>query len=221
MLKRLIQWLKRFFQGLFGKKQQPSQIREEVKSAQAPPLSDTDLEFLFIQLLEGVHQVRGQAWAQKWLDNIEHRVSTERWLNWLKGFGQKLLDSSLPNNEIASRLVQLGDLDVGPVGDLAYDIGMRLLTRNQGEPIWEYDGPDGTNNHVATANNHAVNSVEELPEGEYQTVTLEELLTMLEQDELMRQQLAEQLGVDTDDPQLIVQALVNQLYAANDPPSEN
>jgi hypothetical protein len=220
MLKRLIQWLKRFFQGLFGKKRQPITIREEVKSA--PPLSDTDLEFLFIQLLEGVHQARGQTWAQKWLDNIEHRVSTERWLDWLKGFGEKLLASTLPNNEIAARLVQLGELGVGRVGNLAYDIGMQLLTRNQGEPIWEYDGPDNVSNHASPPANQIANTMEESPEGEYQTVTLDELLTMLEQDEHLRQQLSEQLGIDTDDPQVIVQALVNHLYTANEqPPTEN
>lgn len=224
MLKRLIQWLKRLFQGLFGKRRRSNLIREEVKTESAPPLSDTDLEFLFIQLLDGVHQARGQTWAQKWLDNIEHRVSTERWLDWLKGFGDKLLDSTLPNNEIAARLVQLGELGVGPVGNLAYEIGMQLLTRHEGEPVWEYEGPDSTsNNHVSPSGNKIVSSMDELPEGgEYQTVTLDELLTMLEQDEQLRQQLAEQLGVETDDPQLIVQALVNHLYTANEqPPTEN
>ncbi len=144
MLKRLVQWFKKFFQGLFGKKQQISSDRHSSShnpSSPPPPLNDTDLEFLFAELLEGVHQARGEAWVQKWLDNIEHRVPQQRWMEWLKKFGDKLLAAPTPNNELASRLVQLGELGVGEVSNAAYEIGMRLLTRNQVEPIWEYEGP--------------------------------------------------------------------------------
>ena len=43
-----------------------------------------------------------------------------------------------------------------------------------------------------------------IPEGEYQTVTLEELFVMLQEDENLRQQIAQQLAVETDDPQVLV-----------------
>lgn len=218
MLRRLVQWLKNLFQSLFGRKQTPAKTGENVQKEPAPPLTDTDLEFLFNELLEGVHQARGQAWAQKWLHNIEHRVSTERWLEWLRRFGERLLASPTPNNELAARLVQLGDLGLGEIGDFAYEIGMQLLTRNQGEPIWEYDGPDAVNTNSLSSNNYSVqeelDQAEKLsPEGATQTVTLDELFMMLQQDENLRQQIAQQLAIETDDPQIIVQELINQYYA--------
>jgi len=218
MLRRLVQWLKRFFQSLFGGKKTRSQVRGDVPKQPPPTLSDTDLEFLFNELLEGVHQVRGQVWAQKWLHNIEHRIPTEQWVEWLQRLGDRLLAAPTPNNELAARLVQLGDLGVGEVGDVAYDIGMQLLTRNQGEEIWEYEGPDAfspspppQSDSVASATD-----IEENPSTEgYETVTLEQLFTMMQQDETLCQQVAQQLGMETDDPQVIIQELINQYHAAN------
>jgi hypothetical protein len=217
MLRRLVQWLKRFFQHLFSRKKTPAPAQGKVQTEPAPPLSDTDLEFLFTELLEGVHQARGQAWAQKWLNKIEHRIPTKQWLEWLQRFGERLQASRTPNNELAARLVQLGELDVGAVGDLAYEIGMQVLTRNQGEPIWEYDGPDAERASIAVPLTSSIPELADtggnLPEGEYQTVTLDELFLILQQDENLRQQVAQQLGIETDDPQVIVDTLVNQLQS--------
>jgi hypothetical protein len=229
MLKRLIRWLKRLFQSLFGKKQAPVKFKGDVcKVTPPPPLTDTDLEFLFTELLEGVHQARGQHWVQKWLHNIEDRVSTERWVEWLRGFGERLLASPTPNNELASRLVQLGELEVGEIGDVAYEIGMQLLVRNQQEPVWDYEGPDlepidflNLQNESLQAqtksfqDSQQVNETENLPETEFQTVTLDELLVLMQQDENLRQMIAQQLGIETNDPQAIVQALINQFQTAN------
>ncbi|MHC5613103.1 MAG: hypothetical protein ACYTXA_19395 [Nostoc sp.] len=224
MLKRLFQWLKKLFQSLFGGKQTASKYRGNVQKEPAPPLSDTDLEFLFNELLQGVHQARGEAWARKWLHNIEHRIPTERWVEWLGRFGDRLLASATPNNEIAARLVQLGELSIGEVGDVAYSIGMQLLTRNQGEPIWEYEGPDALSTTLPSEPTapilESADQPENLPEGESQTVTLEELFVMLQQDQNLRQQIAEQLAVETDDPQLLVQALISQLYPAGQSTTE-
>lgn len=211
MFKRLIQWLKKFLKHLFGTKQNFTQRREEVVQQAAPHLSNTDLEFLFTELLEGVHQAKGQAWAQKWLYNLEHRVSTERWLEWLNQFGERLLASSKPHNEIAGRLIQLGELGVGNISNLAYDIGMKILTGNPGEPIWEYNGPDTIQNPPPPP----VTTEENLPEGEYKTVTLDELFMMLQQDQTLRQQIAQQLGMETDHPEEIIQALLNEYNETN------
>ncbi|MDB9317020.1 hypothetical protein [Nodularia spumigena] len=218
MLRRLIQWFKRLFRSLFGGKPTSSNMGDHAPDKPAPPLTDTDLEFLFNELLEGVHQARGKDWAQKWLDNIEHRVSTQRWVEWLRRFGERLLASPTPNNELAARFVQLGNLGLGQVGDVAYEIGMQVLTRNQGEPIWEYDGPDAVNTTLPSPNNdpveEKVSQAENSPtEGATQTVTLDQLLIMLQQDQNLRQQIAQQLSIDTDDPQLIVQELINQYHA--------
>lgn len=221
MLKRLVQWFKKFFQGLFGKKQHSS-VRHSSSHSSAssppPPLNDTDLEFLFAELLQGVHQARGEAWAQKWLDNIEHRVPQQRWVEWLRKFGDKLLAAPTPNNELASRLVRLGELGVGEVSNAAYDIGMRLLTRNQAEPIWEYVGPDAQVEPAVREESLVqaapAQQVESDAEGEYQTITLEELMELMQEDVNLRAQIAQQLGIETDDPEVIVQALVNQYHTA-------
>ncbi len=222
MLKQFIQWFKKVFQGLFGKKQQSSLNRDSSpnssSSSPPPPLNDTDLEFLFAELLEGVHQARGEAWAQKWLENIEHRVPQQRWLEWLRKFGDKLLAAPTPNNELASRLVQLGELGVGEVSNAAYEIGMRLLTRNQVEPVWEYEGPDAqiepTVREESLAQTEQPEQAEGDAEGEYQTITLEELMDLMQDDGNLRAQIAQQLGIETDDPEVIVQALVNQYHTA-------
>ncbi|MEO1431244.1 MAG: hypothetical protein AAFV71_19720 [Cyanobacteria bacterium J06633_8] len=220
MLNRLVQWFKKFFQGLFGTKQQNTIVRNSSSpSSPPPPLNDTDLEFLFAELLEGVHQARGQAWAEKWLQNIKHRVPEERWLEWLRKFGDKLLAAASPNNELASRLVQLGELGVGNVSNLAYDIGMQLLTRNQAEPIWEYEGPDAKTEApqedvTPQATEQQAEQLQSDAEGEYQTITLEELMDLMQDDVNLRAQIAEQLGIETDDPDAIIQALLNQYHTA-------
>ncbi|MEA5531801.1 hypothetical protein VB638_19880 [Dolichospermum sp. UHCC 0684] len=212
MFKRLIQWLKKFFRHLFGGKQNFTPSREQVPKAVVPPLTDTDLEFLFTELLEGVHQVKGETWAQKWLHNLEHRVSTQQWLEWLNRFGDRLLASSKPHNELAARLVQLGELGVGEISNLSYDIGMKVLTGNPGEPVWEYEGPDAVENNLLIP----ANTEENLPEGEYKTVSLDELLMMLQQDEALCEQISQQLGVETNNPEEIIQVLVSQYNEANE-----
>ncbi len=225
MFKRLIQWLKSLFQSLFGVKSTPTTISANVQQKAVPPLNDTDLEFLFSELLEGVNQARGQAWALKWLHNIEHRVSTERWVEWLRGFSDKLMASSAPNNELASRLIQLGELNVGEVGNLAYDIGMSLITRNQQEPIWEYSGPDAastseTSSEISSETFSKKISEpdqtilpEDSPEGDFQTITLDQLYELMQDDGNLRQIVAQQVGIESDNPEDIIQALVDQFQA--------
>jgi hypothetical protein len=231
MLKRLFQWFKQLFQGLSGKKTTRPRPKGDVQKEPPPPLSDTDLEFLFNELLEGVYQMRGQTWALKWLNNLEKRVPTSRWVEWLQRFGNKLLASSSPNNELAARLVQLGELGVGEIGDVAYDIGMQILTRNQPEPIWEYAEPDSQqksfqsiqnlenhqnsqhHNYSETFNGSPQESTPMPADGEFQTVTLEELFDMMQHDGQLRQLIAQQVGVETDDPEIIMQVLVDQLLA--------
>ncbi len=226
MFKRLIQWLQSFFSKIFGAKKTTSRVNPVKEKQAPPPLDDTDLEFLFTELLEGVHQARGQSWALRWLKNLEHRVSERRWLEWLEKFGSRLLASTSANNEIAARMVQLGELGVGAVGNAAYDLGMQLLTRNQPEPIWEYTGPDAaiavdTNNQHLIGSNlgetgeEAIASAQSPPDdGEYQTITVEQLFELIQQDPSLRQNLAQQVGLESDDPEMIIQAVVHHLQTA-------
>ncbi|RAM51780.1 MAG: hypothetical protein C6Y22_09625 [Hapalosiphonaceae cyanobacterium JJU2] len=139
MLKWLLQWVKKLWKSPYGRKQTAGSkaMAGYQVVQQLPELTNADLEFLFTQLLEGVYQARGQYWAIKYLQRMEHRISTERWIEWLLNFGEKLLTSPAPNNHIAERMVQLGELRIGMIGDLAYDIGTRLLTRNLGGQYWQ------------------------------------------------------------------------------------
>ncbi|MBF2004252.1 MAG: tetratricopeptide repeat protein [Chlorogloeopsis fritschii C42_A2020_084] len=138
MLKWLVRWLKRFRQSPKKKRYASARAVTAPQVVKKPPeLTNADLEYLFTQLLEGVYQARGKYWAIKYLQRMEHRISVDRWIEWLLDFGEKLLTSPAPNNQLAERMVQLGELGIGTVGDLAYDLGIRLLTRNLGEEYWE------------------------------------------------------------------------------------
>ncbi|MBP5973755.1 tetratricopeptide repeat protein [Brasilonema sp. CT11] len=145
MLKWLLKWIKKYLKFFFKKKQTRSVYRvEEQKMTPPPALTNADLEFLFTQLLEGVHQGRGQQWAIKYLQRMEKRISNDRWIDWLLDFGERLLKSPAPNNQLAEQMVQLGELGIGKVGDLSYDIGIRLLTRNLDNSYWESDQTQDT-----------------------------------------------------------------------------
>jgi len=60
-----------------------------------------------------------------WKERVESGL-----VQWLKGFGERLLASDVPNDELAARMVRLGDLGLGKVGEVAKDIGMRLKRKN-------------------------------------------------------------------------------------------
>ncbi|MBH8565152.1 CHAT domain-containing protein [Nostoc sp. CENA67] len=141
MLTQLVQWLKTFSKRPVGS-QQTRDLRtvKDQQVVEPPQLSNADLELLFNQLLEGVHQGRGQQWAINYLQRMEDRISLERWIDWLLSFGEKLLLSPAPNHQLAMQMVQLGELDIGKVGELSYDIGIRLLTLNSSE--WYEDNEE-------------------------------------------------------------------------------
>lgn len=102
-----------------------------------PQLTNADLEVLFNELLTGVQQGRGQQWAIEYLQRMEDRISVDRWIDWLLIFGEKLLLSPSPNHQLAQKMMQLGELGIGTVGELSYDIGIRLVTGKLGVPYQE------------------------------------------------------------------------------------
>jgi tetratricopeptide (TPR) repeat protein/CHAT domain-containing protein len=161
--------LKKIFQQLFGKEQERSsrQVAQQTVVRSLPELTNADLDYLFSQLLEGVGQARGQQWAIKFLQRMENRISEERWLVWLQNYGDRLLASPVPNDDLAFRLVQFGELEVGAVGDLAYEIGMQLLARNSGSDYWQDVSTEpmvgGIEIHVPVAGANEVESNSLLP----------------------------------------------------------
>lgn len=131
MLRWLLQWLNRFMKYPFNSRRtHDANAKKGHKVVESlPELTNADLEVLFNELLEGVHQARGKQWALKYLQRMEPRITVERWIDWLLIFGERLLSSPAPNSHIATRMVKLGELNVGKVGELASEIGVQLLSR--------------------------------------------------------------------------------------------
>jgi hypothetical protein len=147
MLKKIWQSLVRWFRKLVGRGTS-SRSRDRLATAPLPPLDDTDREYLFMQLLEGVAHGWQQPRAIGFFNKIRNRVRKSEWLDWLDRFGQNLLDSPVPNYELAGRMSQLSQLDCGEVGDLAGEYATRLLDRQAEEypmeflPIMEFNSSE-------------------------------------------------------------------------------
>jgi hypothetical protein len=247
MFKKIWQSFVRWFRKLFGGGKATSRI----PATELPPLDDTDREYLFMQLLEGVAHGWQQPRAIGFFNKIRQRVRKSEWLEWLDKFGRNLLDAPVANYELAGRMVQLGQLDCGEIGDLAGDYGAQLLDR-QAEaypnllPIMEFsdlesenedgqvpfdlqygssiESPDWNFDEVPLellANNDASLASQSTafahqPEGEHsdsqtREITLEEFSAMLHNDPGLVAELAEQFGIETTDPQIIINTVVAQM----------
>lgn len=177
-----------------------------------------------MQLLEGVAHGWQQPRVVKFFEALKERTSEAQWLDWLRRFGERLLATTAPNNELAARMVQLGEIGCGKIGELASGIGMQLLTRQEqtypaqefvatpqlaySEPIEDFEINLGGLN--ASRPDSSAQEAAEVKE-----FTLDELFLMLQQDPSLVQQIAEQLQIETTDPQVIIEALVNQFHGAS------
>ncbi|RCJ37938.1 prenyltransferase [Nostoc minutum NIES-26] len=139
MLKQLWQWLKRSFQGLFGRKHTP--LREQRKVEPPKPLTDTEYESLFLQLLAEVNDGLTRGGAKGFL--AAKRINEGDLVEWLRGFGERLLASATPNDELAMRMVRLGELSIGEVSDVAYHVGRRLWERGETNRQGAEDAEEG------------------------------------------------------------------------------
>jgi tetratricopeptide (TPR) repeat protein len=223
MLKGIWQWLKGLFQRLFGTSPQASTNRRERQTEveAPPPLADSDYEYLFRQLLEGVAHGWQQDRVLRWFETLKGRTTETEWIAWLRRFGERVLASPAPNNELATRLVQVGEMtqslpSLATIGEVAYDIGRQLLIRQTSGTVWEYDGPDAQataplpSQSVPTQETEQINQ-EALPT---ETITLDELMVRLQQDDNLRQLVAQQLGIETTDPLVIIEELMHQFDTA-------
>ena len=231
MLTRIWQWLKGLFQRLFGGGSSLSDRGRQdayATSGDAPtprPLEDSDYEYLFRQLLEGVAHGWQQDRILRWFEGLKGRTTDAEWVAWLRRFGERVLASPAPNEELARRMVLLGEQmpstpSLREIGDVAYDIGRQLLLRETSGAVWEYEGPDGDATAPTLAPFPPYQAEETLPEAaeQVETITFDELLERLQEDENLRQVIAQQMGVETSEPEVLIQTLVNQfnqLTAAN------
>ncbi|WP_254564378.1 tetratricopeptide repeat protein [Oscillatoria sp. HE19RPO] len=121
------------FQTLTGPRHQPTK-----------PLSAAEYEFLFSELLDGVHRGWSQAQVTQFLEKIgpdstvnlkdAEIESSDAYVLWLRQFGTRLLNSPVPNQELARRMVQLGALNCGKLSTVAGEIGQKLLDREANTP---------------------------------------------------------------------------------------
>lgn len=225
MLKRIWQWLKGLFGRLFDTP--PSSVPSSTR--EAPPLADSDYEYLFRQLLEGIAHGWQQDRIIRWFEGMKGRTPFSEWAAWLRRFGERVLASPALNNELAGRLVQLGEKiipvrSLQEIGEVAYSIGTQLLDRNPKEPIWEFDGNDAdfvdAVEEIEAApyqeQNEAQNEAQFEPQAPTETITLDELFVRLQEDPLLVQMIAQQVGIETTDPQVVIEAVVNQFNEANE-----
>lgn len=229
LLKRFWNWIQQFFAQIFGSS---SPLGQDEKNPLKQPLSDTDYEFLFSQLLDGVAHGWHEGRILKYFEDLGERGKAKLWVAWLDRFGEKALSSAAPNLQLAARMMRLGELaqsfqKIEPIGQAAYDIGRQLYTREADSAVWEYAGPDTKVTDVLETDIKAPTIEESLggnapsptpsqpPQTE--TLTIDQLLGRLQQDPQLVAQLSEQLGIDSNDPQILVDALIRQ-FEAQQPP---
>jgi tetratricopeptide (TPR) repeat protein len=230
LFRRIWQWLKHFFGQFFasGSTQAPQRRKKRQQQEDTqPPLTDTDYEFLFMQLLDGVAHGWHEGRILKFFDQLGDRGKARHWVAWLERFGDKVLAANAPNYQLAVRMMRLGELaqsfpTITPIGQSAYRIGQEL--RDAGSAVWEYEGPDAefvVPETSAVVEDAAAFLADELGESENTsqldngaaTLTLDELFTRLQQDAGLAEQIAQQLGLESSDPQAILEMLVHQFQS--------
>ena len=156
MVGQIWQWFRGLFQGLSDNKEIKTvsvrssslhqQTRED-KQKSSPQLTDTDYEFLFTQLLEGVSHGWHEEKILKFFKQLGTRGDQEKWVIWLGRFGQKLLASPRVNHQLAAQMLQLGEItqslpSIEKIGNASYEIGQQLLTVDANNIIWKDDSSD-------------------------------------------------------------------------------
>jgi tetratricopeptide (TPR) repeat protein len=93
--------------------------------------SDLEYENLLWALLEEVEQ--GESWGQLQGFLIANRLDARRLAQWLQSYGDRLLEQPESNQELARRLVKLGQVANGDLGTVARTLGERLLVSSYGD----------------------------------------------------------------------------------------
>ena len=224
LLKRFWQWIQQFFAQVFGSS---SPLGRDDKNASQQPLSDTEYEFLFSQLLDGVAHGWHEGRILKYFEDLGERGKAKLWVAWLERFGEKAASSAAPNLQLAARMMRLGELaqsfqKIEPIGKTAYEIGRKLYSKEASSAVWEYAGPDTRVTDVVRREIKTPTLEESLEKNpppapsqpaQTETLTIEELTVRLQQDPELAKQVSQQLGVDSTDPQTLVDALISHFEA--------
>jgi len=111
LFKGIWHWIKRFFGQFIGGSGSlsPSQRRKLEQNQEVVALTDTDYEFLFNQLLEGISHGWHEGRVLKFFDQLQERGKAKPWVGWLERFGEKVLASPAPNLPLATRMMRFGE----------------------------------------------------------------------------------------------------------------
>lgn len=127
---------------------QDSPQPESSSSKPSPLLSDTDYEFLFNQLLEGIAHGWHDRRIVKFFQQLGDRGNQIDWVTWLGRIRAKLLKLPIQSKRrLGTMMIRLGELtqsatEVNQIGAAAQSIGRELLFGNTQSVVWEYDGAD-------------------------------------------------------------------------------
>jgi CHAT domain-containing protein/tetratricopeptide (TPR) repeat protein len=102
----------------------------------AEPLAEGEWEFLFGSLLERVSL--GSEPVLAFLEDLQHRAILQLWVEWLRNYGERLLAADVAERDLARRMARLGEIAGGELGEVARDLGSRLLEKVPVEDeVWE------------------------------------------------------------------------------------
>ncbi|MCL1467220.1 CHAT domain-containing protein [Argonema galeatum] len=130
MFAKIWRWLKKLWQQLLGKPPQPSPPGAGTPGGKPNPrLSDAEFEKLFLQLLDRVEEDASRQDIKDFL--FTKLIDEDELAAWLRRFGSKLLESPETHRELGRRMVQLGKVAGGELGDVAGEIGRELLGNSE------------------------------------------------------------------------------------------
>jgi hypothetical protein len=220
LLRKLWRAIQNFFTQLLG----GQSVTGRVKVMETIPLTDTDYEFLYMQLLDGVAHGWHEGRILIFFEKLGDRGRQKDWVEWLERFGARLQSSASLNQLLATRMIRLGELarafpGIERIGETSYEIGYQLYTKETATLIWEYAGedeapgsyslPQPPENLLDSGETSDFNGTD--PENpQLETLTLDELFNRLQNDPILAGQMAEQLGVESKDAESIIDSLIAQ-----------
>lgn len=128
-IKRIVQLLWQHLRGWLHPEPNPS--------FEAPPLADSDVEYLFETLLSGVSKGWNHSQILQWLRKQEYRITETQWLAWLDRYRL----SYTPTPEMQQRLLRLAQIQCGQISQIAGELASIEPIRDRSEPFRREDGP--------------------------------------------------------------------------------